>query len=73
MSEGTATEIFMCGTKIKLGDMLTVEYTEGSWSKGSQLHGSVVELWDGKDGGPIQARLSNGWCFHDWDKIIKQG
>lgn len=67
MAKGTAKEITMCGRKIKLGDKLKVKYTEKGRFQGATIEGEVIELWDE---GHLQARLSNGWCFHDHDEII---
>ena len=46
---------------------MTIEYTTGERTRGAQIHGIVIELWDDNH---LQARLSNGWCFHDWDNVI---
>ena len=67
---GTATEINMCGTTIRLGDSMRVEYTTGERMKGAIISGEVTELWSPEADRHLQARLSCGWCFHDHDKII---
>mgnify|MGYP001586204829 FL=1 len=68
---GTATEIKMCGTTIRLGDEMEVEYTTGERMRGCRIKGKVVELWSPEvSNGHLQARLSCGWCFHDQDRIL---
>ena len=68
---GTATEIKICGKTIRLGDEMEVEYTTGKKMKGGRIKGKVVELWSPELGeGHFQARLSCGWCFHNYDRII---
>lgn len=68
---GTATEITICGRTVRLGDNLKVRYTTGRTTKDGTIEGEVVELWDGSTGEIPQARLSCGWCFHDWDEIVE--
>lgn len=70
MSQGTATEIVMCGETIRLGDTLAVRYTTGERMKGATIEGQVTELWSLEKDNHLQARLSCGWCFHDGDEII---
>ena len=70
MSEGTATEIQICGRTIRLGDHLKVKYTKGTWSRGGTIKGTVTELWSLELDNHLQGRLSNGWCFHDCDEIL---
>ncbi|KKK84036.1 hypothetical protein LCGC14_2787380 [marine sediment metagenome] len=69
MAKGTAKEIVICGRKIKLGDKLKVRYTGGRFQDDT-IQGEVIELWENKEGSRLQARLSNGWCFHDNDIIL---
>lgn len=65
--KGTATKIEMCGTIIRLGDEMEVEYK----SYEARIKGRVIELWSPEvSNGHLQARLSCGWCFHDYDRII---
>jgi hypothetical protein len=72
MSKGLAKEITICGKLIKLGDNLKVRYTSGDKFTGATIEGSVTELWSPESGSNVlQGRLSNGWCFHDNDEIIK--
>ena len=68
MAKGTAKEIVMCGRGIKLGDKLKVRYTGEGRFQDATIEGEVIELWGGSC---LQARLSNGWCFHDHDIILK--
>ena len=70
MSEGTAIEIEMCGSTIRLGDKMKVRYTKGDRFKGATIEGDVIELWSMEKDGHLQGRLSNSWCFHDCDEII---
>ena len=69
--EGKAIEIKMCGTTIRLGDEMVVQYTTGERMRGAEIKGIVTELWSPEvSNGHLQARLSCGWCFHDQDRII---
>ena len=70
MSKGTATEITICGCRVRLGDEMKVRYTTGERMKGATIEGKVVELWDEDDAVMIQGRLSCGWCFHDGDEVL---
>lgn len=57
---GTATEIKICGTTVRLGDEMEVEYTTGDMT-GARIRGKVIELWSPKvSNGLLQARLSCG-------------
>jgi hypothetical protein len=69
MGIGKAEEIYMCGKLLSKGDFVKVMYTAGTWSKGGTISGNIVELWDEPD--ILQARVSNGWCFHDYDEILE--
>lgn len=66
--KGIAKELTICGKHIKLGDYVEVDYRSGGG-----IRGEIVELWDGKedDSTFTQARVKNGWCFHDYDIITK--
>lgn len=68
--EGNANQVQMCGTLIELGDEMVIEYTRGNEMKGATIKGTVVELWEVQNPRFRQARLSCGWCFHNYDKII---
>lgn len=70
MSKGTATEIEICGRTVRLGDKLKVKYTQGKRFIGATIEGTVTELWSPELDNHHQARLSNGWCFHDYDEIL---
>ena len=65
MAEGTATEVFICGKTIKLGDKLRVKYADGS----GYITGEVIELWSKEKDNHLQGRLDCQWCFHDKDII----
>lgn len=69
--KGKATTIFICGKQIKLGDYVKVECNAGTWSRHATVQGKITELWDKKQCGVHQARVDNGWCFHDEDKILE--
>ncbi len=71
MAKGTAKEIVMCERRIKLGDKLKVRYTGEGRFQDATIEGEVIELWGKEEGSHLQARLSNGWCFHDNDIILK--
>ena len=62
---GTAKEVNICGRLIKLGDKVKVKYKGGG-----TMEGEVTELWDYENDKIVQARVKNGWCFHDYDEII---
>lgn len=70
MSIGTAKEIQMCGTTLRIGDKVKVEYTTGTWSKGGTIEGVITELWSPEFDNHLQARVDGAWCFHDHDKVI---
>lgn len=70
--KGKVTEIRMCSKTIKLGDFMEVEYTTGDRMKGCRIKGKVTELWSPEiSNGHLQARLDCGWCFHDYDKVLR--
>jgi hypothetical protein len=63
--KGEAKEITICGKTIKLGDYVEVDYESGGG-----IRGRVTELWSPEiSNGHLQARVENGWCFHDYDRI----
>ena len=69
---GTVTQIKICGAIVSLGDYMKVQYTTGDRMKGGQIEGKVVELWSSElSEGHLQGRLSCGWCFHDYDRILE--
>lgn len=70
MSQGTATEIKICGETVRIGDCLRVRYTTGQRMKGGTIEGKIVELWSLEKDNHLQGRLSCGWCFHDQDEIL---
>ena len=70
MSKGKATSLDICGKTICIGDSLKVQYTTGKRFLGATIKGEVIELWSPVLDGHLQGRLSNGWCFHDHDKIV---
>ncbi len=72
MAKGTAKEIVICRRRIKLGDKLKVRYTGEGRFQDATIQGEVIELWENKEGSRLQARLCNGWCFHDNDIILKR-
>ena len=68
--KGTATEVKICGRIVRLGDKLKVRYTTGERFKGATIEGTVIELWSNELNDHLQGRLSNQWCFHDYDEIL---
>ena len=70
MSKGTAIKINICGRTICLKDRLKVRYTRGERFRGGTIEGTVIELWSLDLDNHLQVRLSNGWCFHDYDEIL---
>lgn len=70
MSQGTAKEIKMCGTTIRLGDRLLIRKTASGRLQGAELEGEVIELWSMDLDNHLQGRLSCGWCFHDHDEVL---
>ena len=64
--KGTATEITICGKRIKLGDEVVVNYESGG-----SIKGEVIEIWSPTEDGHFQARVKSGWCFHDHDEIVQ--
>ena len=69
--KGISKQISMCGRVIRLGDYIEVEYTTGDRMKGGILRGNVTELWSPETGAKhLQARINNGWCFHNHDRIL---
>ena len=71
MGAGTATEISMCGTVLRLGDYVRVQYATGERMRGAIISGTITELWSPEHNNHLQARVSSGWCFHDCDEILK--
>lgn len=65
MREGTAKKVKICGRIVRLGDKLKVRYRSGGTIKGT-----VIELWSNELNDHLQGRLSNQWCFHDYDEIL---
>ena len=70
MSTGTATEVMICGKKIRLGDHVKVRYKRGTWPYGGIIEGCITELWSPGLDHHLQARVNDGWCFHNCDEII---
>ena len=68
MSKKKLSSLEICGKVIHIGDYLEVQYTTGERFKGGIIKGTVIDLWDEKF---LQGQLSNGWCFHDDDRILK--
>ncbi len=70
--EGKSKTANICGKEIKLGDFVKVKYTSGNQFKGATIKGKIIELWTPEiDNGHLQARVSNGWCFHNNDEILE--
>ena len=65
-------EITICGKSIKLGDFVKVRYTTGKNFKDGTVEGKTTKLWSPDNGDShLQARVENGWCFHDDDEILE--
>lgn len=58
-------------SKLSIGDYVEVIYTEGTWSKGSKVSGTITKIWDAEETGFEQAQVNNGWCFHRHDDLVK--
>ncbi len=69
--EGTAKELYICRTDIKLGDWVQVKYTGAGRMCGGTIEGKVTELWSPDLDKHYQGRVESGWCFHDHDEIIE--
>ena len=54
---------------LKVGDYVKVEFTEGTWSKGGTIKGTLTKLWN--DDKHIQGQVDNAWCFHQCDNLIE--
>ena len=59
--------MYICKHNIEIGDYVEVQYTSGRKFKNAIIKGKIVELWDDNF---KQAQLSNGWCFHNEDRIL---
>ena len=69
MSKGMTKEVRMCGKTLRLGDYVEVQYTNSKMFSG--IRGEIVELWSPENDEFLQTRVNSGWCFHEYDKIVK--
>lgn len=54
-------------TKIKIGDYLVLQYTDGESMKGARINGKVTDICPRVK----QVQLNHGWCGHDGDLIVE--